>query len=311
MGSTIEAEIRIDGKFVGLTPKVLKNVDAGPHKLVLAKKGYANWMQDISVSKGNDKQKIEASLKKLGVLLLQSIPEGAKVYYKTRYMGITPVKIPAPPKEYVIRFIMPKMETVERTVTVEPGEEVSLAVAMKLSAEEIARRIAIEEAKIRRAEELARKKAEALAQKKALEEARKRAAAEAVRKRKEAMERRKAEERRKHKLLVAKRKKEAEERRLREEERRKADEQRRKQQEEAKKKEATAAVPAAVDFSQKDQKDNKDSGVPIYKKWWFWTIVGVAVVGGTVGGVVAGTSGGDDWLATGADGRFDRNSFRD
>ena len=313
-----EAEIRIDGKFVGLTPKVLKNVDAGPHKLVLAKKGYAKWKQDITVSKGKDKQKIEASLKKLGVLLLQSIPEGAKVYYRTRYIGKTPVKIPAPPKEYVIRFTMPKMETVERTVTVEPGEEVSLAVAMKLSAEEIRRRKAIEEAKKRRAEEFARKKAEALARKKALEEARKRAAAEAARKRKEALERRKAEERRKHELLVAKRKKEAEERRRRkeerrkaEEQRRKAEEQRRKQQEEAKKKEATAAVPAAVDFSKKEQQDNKDSGVPIYKKWWFWTIIGVAVVGGTVGGVVAGTSGGDDWVASGADGQFDRNSFRD
>jgi hypothetical protein len=30
--------------------------------------------------------------------------------------------------------------------------------------------------------------------------------------------------------------------------------------------------------------------VPVYKKWWLWTIVGVAVVGGaTAAGVVLGT----------------------
>jgi hypothetical protein len=36
---------------------------------------------------------------------------------------------------------------------------------------------------------------------------------------------------------------------------------------------------------------------PIYKKWWFWTIVGAVVVGGTVG-IIAGTQGGtEDWRA--------------
>lgn len=32
---------------------------------------------------------------------------------------------------------------------------------------------------------------------------------------------------------------------------------------------------------------------PLYKRWWLWTIVGVVVVGGTVGGVLAATSGDD------------------
>ena len=36
---------------------------------------------------------------------------------------------------------------------------------------------------------------------------------------------------------------------------------------------------------------------PIYKKWWFWTIVGAVVVGGTVG-IIAGTQGGtEEWRA--------------
>jgi tetratricopeptide (TPR) repeat protein len=32
----------------------------------------------------------------------------------------------------------------------------------------------------------------------------------------------------------------------------------------------------------------KDAPKPIYKKWWFWTIVGVVVVGGVAGGVAGG-----------------------
>lgn len=36
---------------------------------------------------------------------------------------------------------------------------------------------------------------------------------------------------------------------------------------------------------------------PIYKKWWFWTIIGAVVVGGTVG-IVAGSQGGtEEWKA--------------
>jgi len=37
----------------------------------------------------------------------------------------------------------------------------------------------------------------------------------------------------------------------------------------------------------------RERPTPIYKRWWFWTIVGAVVAGGVVGGVVAGTRGSD------------------
>lgn len=42
---------------------------------------------------------------------------------------------------------------------------------------------------------------------------------------------------------------------------------------------------------------------PIYKRWWFWTIVGVAVTGAVVGGVAASQTGGSEWLPSGDSGR--------
>ena len=48
---------------------------------------------------------------------------------------------------------------------------------------------------------------------------------------------------------------------------------------------------------------------PLYKKWWFWTLVGVAVAGTTVG-IVAGTSGGgDELLPSGPDGTFTTDNY--
>jgi hypothetical protein len=46
------------------------------------------------------------------------------------------------------------------------------------------------------------------------------------------------------------------------------------------------------------------SARPFYKQWWFWTAVGVVVVGATVGLAVS-AEGGDDWLPSGDSGTID------
>ena len=279
-----EASIQLDGKFLGNTPRVLKGVEAGSHTLVLTKKGYAKWKQNVTLSKENNKQSIEATMEKSGYLFLQSIPEGAKVYYGTRYIGQTPVKVPAPPKEYVLRFTMDKMETVERIVTVESNEEAVIAVAMKLSAEEIQRRKKMEEEKIKRAEELARLREAALALSKKHEEAKRKKAREATIKRQEEKARKEAQ--------------------------RKASANDRTKQANLSSEVIDIKEQKQVDFSEINNVKETKSTAPIYKKWWFWAIVGVAVVGGAVGGVVAGTTGGDDWVASGVDGRFSLGDFK-
>jgi hypothetical protein len=48
----------------------------------------------------------------------------------------------------------------------------------------------------------------------------------------------------------------------------------------------------------------RTSASPYYKTWWFWTAVGVVVVGATVG-LAVGAEGGDDWRPSGDSGTID------
>ncbi len=47
-------------------------------------------------------------------------------------------------------------------------------------------------------------------------------------------------------------------------------------------------------------KDNDGTSEPVYKTWWFWTAVGVAVAGGTAGGLLLRGSGGNAVTGYGA-----------
>jgi tetratricopeptide (TPR) repeat protein len=50
---------------------------------------------------------------------------------------------------------------------------------------------------------------------------------------------------------------------------------------------ATATAPAAT--------TTREAPTPVYKRWWLWTVVGVAVAGGVVAGVVVGTRPSGSW----------------
>jgi hypothetical protein len=43
---------------------------------------------------------------------------------------------------------------------------------------------------------------------------------------------------------------------------------------------------------------------PLYKRWWFWTVIGAAVVAGTVAGITASQTGGSDRLPSGPAGHI-------
>jgi tetratricopeptide (TPR) repeat protein len=67
-----------------------------------------------------------------------------------------------------------------------------------------------------------------------------------------------------------------------------------------------AAPPAAV--TPPPTETSAPASKPIYKKWWFWTIIGVAVAGGTVGAIAA-TTGGSSRMPSGTERFNDLASF--
>jgi len=72
--------------------------------------------------------------------------------------------------------------------------------------------------------------------------------------------------------------------------------------------EAAAGQPAplaAPDPRAGERREQDAMSTPIYKRWWFWTVVGVVVAGATTGGVLASQLGGDDRLPGGELGLID------
>jgi hypothetical protein len=55
---------------------------------------------------------------------------------------------------------------------------------------------------------------------------------------------------------------------------------------------ATAIPAGAIATPTPTAEPAQPKRTPIYKRWWFWTAIGVAVVGGTVGGVLGARAGG-------------------
>jgi hypothetical protein len=62
---------------------------------------------------------------------------------------------------------------------------------------------------------------------------------------------------------------------------------------------ALPAPPPVASTVDGAQAPPRPRSTPIYRRWWFWTIVGAVVVGGTVGAVVAARSAGDSWMPSG------------
>ena len=62
-----------------------------------------------------------------------------------------------------------------------------------------------------------------------------------------------------------------------------------------------ASQPASISVAPPDTSDEPASRTPpVYKRWWFWTVIGVAVAGAVTAGVVATQVGGSDRLPAGA-----------
>jgi hypothetical protein len=62
---------------------------------------------------------------------------------------------------------------------------------------------------------------------------------------------------------------------------------------------AAATAPTAGPTPEPAAESDAPRSKPIYKRWWFWTVVGAVVVGAATAGIVASQTGGSDRLPSG------------
>ena len=85
-----EADIYLDGKKMGLTPKLLNNILIGSHELRIEKKGCAAVTRTVKVDEGKTAE-ISVDLPTGETITLKSNPTGATIYIDGENSGTAPV----------------------------------------------------------------------------------------------------------------------------------------------------------------------------------------------------------------------------
>ena len=117
------ANIFIDGVERGVTPKIISDLETGPHNLMLNYPGYERLQKRIMVEDGKTLPISEYLVPKTGSLSILSDPIGATVYLDNFVKGQTPLDIPElPVKDYMIRLELKDYQMLERRITVQYAE---------------------------------------------------------------------------------------------------------------------------------------------------------------------------------------------
>ena len=84
-----KANITLDGKDYGKTPKTIKSILVGTYTLKLIKEGYAQYIKSIVIEEGKT-ESINTELQSGKKVTINSEPKGAKLYIDNDYKGETP-----------------------------------------------------------------------------------------------------------------------------------------------------------------------------------------------------------------------------
>jgi hypothetical protein len=119
-----KAEVYLDGKFMGLTPLKLDEVEVGGHRIELFKDGF-DRLQDEVMIESAETTVYRALLG--GRIEVSSVPDGAEVILNGQKIGLTPVKSQQlPPGSYAVLIRKPGFRDIWEEVTVSTGKTVEL-----------------------------------------------------------------------------------------------------------------------------------------------------------------------------------------
>ncbi len=128
------AEVRLDGRFVGLTPLEVSEVAAGTHLVAISRDGYETHTERRVLVAGAEKVEARLKRKAVGSLAVRTVPEGAEVILDGQSRGNTPLDMAGlAPGSYRLVLRKAGHEFWTREVGVKGGERAEISAVLENS----------------------------------------------------------------------------------------------------------------------------------------------------------------------------------
>jgi serine/threonine protein kinase len=143
------AMVTIDGRLMGETPIVLRDLAAGPYLLQVARPGYAPHQERVTLPAGGGERTLSVALEAgvtapgpaqrspapgpgRGAIEVDSSPRGARVVVDGRFVGLTPLRLPEVASgSHAVTVELAGHSSVTRRALVESGQTAKVSVALR------------------------------------------------------------------------------------------------------------------------------------------------------------------------------------
>jgi serine/threonine-protein kinase len=134
------AMVTLDGRLMGETPLVLRDLAAGPYLLRVAHPGYAPHSERVTIASGGSDTTVRVALEAgvtspgtaLGAIDIDSEPRGARVLIDGRFVGQSPLRVPElRPGPHTVTLELADHSSVTRRAVVEPGRTAKVIINLR------------------------------------------------------------------------------------------------------------------------------------------------------------------------------------
>jgi len=114
-----DAVVKLDGEELGKGSKVVPDILPGRHKIEVMRRSFRSWSGEVKIDAGEEKTVTIRLEKYAGVLVVRSVPGGARVYVDGEVLGRTEARLELPPGRYKVVLEKKGYRKVGRRVKVE------------------------------------------------------------------------------------------------------------------------------------------------------------------------------------------------
>ena len=126
----IGATVSVDGRVLGESPNIFKDVLIGTHTLAVSKEGYATKTSTITVEEGKITP-VDLQLENGGSVVIRSNVSNARVYIDGKYVGDAPYRFEGLSGTYTVTAVAYGYKPKTQEVTVTAGDVSSTTLSLK------------------------------------------------------------------------------------------------------------------------------------------------------------------------------------